>query len=146
MIDALIKLYTRDLEKLSFEIDAFQKEENLWCIEGEIKNSAGNLCLHIMGNLNHFIGAIIGGQDYVRNREAEFADKEIPRHDMIRSIEATKKSVVGSLEKMDRSLLERSYPIEVFGYEMTYQYFLIHLVAHLNYHLGQINYLRRILE
>lgn len=146
MIDSLIKLFTRDLEKLASEISAFKKEDNLWRIEGDIKNTAGNLCLHLTGNLNHFIGAVIGNTGYVRHREAEFADKHIPRPEMIRSIHETKRVVSDTLEKMNPQLLTLNYPIDVFGEKMTYEYFLIHLESHLNYHLGQINYLRRILE
>ena len=146
MIDTLIKLFTRDLEKLASEISTFKKEDNLWRIEGDIKNTAGNLCLHLTGNLNHFIGAVIGNTGYVRHREAEFTDKDIPRPEMIRSIHKTKLAVSDTLKKMDTQLLTLHYPIDVFGEKMTYVYFLIHLESHLNYHLGQINYLRRILE
>ena len=146
MIENLLRLYTRDLEKLADEISAFRKEDNLWRIEGDIKNTAGNLCLHLIGNLNHFIGAVIGKTGYVRHRETEFTNKGIPRQEMIRSVHETKLIVIDSLEKMDIQLLSSHYPIDVFGEKMTYGYFLMHLISHLNYHLGQINYLRRILE
>lgn len=146
MIDTLIKLFTRDLDKLAGEISTFKKEENLWRIKGDIKNTAGNLCLHLIGNLNHFIGTVIGNTGYVRNREAEFAEKGIPRDDLVKNIHKTKLVVIESLKKMDTQLQTLHYPIDVFGDKMTYEYFLIHLESHLNYHLGQINYLRRILE
>ncbi len=146
MIENLLRLYARDLEKLADEISAFRKEDNLWRIEGDIKNTAGNLCLHLIGNLNHFIGAVIGKTGYVRHRETEFTNKGIPRQEMIRSVHETKLIVIDSLEKMDIQLLSSHYPIDVFGEKMTYGYFLMHLISHLNYHLGQINYLRRILE
>jgi uncharacterized damage-inducible protein DinB len=146
MIENLLKLFARDLEKLADEISAFRKEDNLWRIEGDIKNTAGNLCLHLIGNLNHFIGAVIGKTGYVRHRETEFTNKGIPRQEMIRSVHETKLIVIDSLEKMDSQLLSSHYPIDVFGEKMTFGYFLMHLISHLNYHLGQINYLRRILE
>ncbi len=78
MIETLTKLYLRDLEKLRVEITSYKKEINLWKISGDIKNSAGNLCLHICGNLQHFIGATLGNSGYIRKRDEEFSRKECP--------------------------------------------------------------------
>ena len=141
-----MQLFDRDLNKLLVEIDGFTIEENLWITEGNVINSAGNLCLHIVGNLNHFIGAIIGENGYIRKREMEFSNKNIPIGELKRLISETIIIVNKSLQSFSESKLKSTYPIQVFGEDMTYEYFLIHLVAHLNYHLGQINYLRRILE
>ena len=143
---SLIDLYARDLDKLIIELNAFNNEVNLWVTQGAISNSAGNLTLHLIGNLNHFIGAIIGRTGYVRNREREFSDKDVPRDQLISSVNETKKVVLSSLQKFDEAQLKSTYPMQVFGYDMTYEYFLIHLFSHLNYHLGQINYLRRLLD
>jgi uncharacterized damage-inducible protein DinB len=145
-MEAIVKLFARDLDKLNAEITSFKNEDNLWRIEGDIKNTAGNLCLHLFGNLNHFIGAVIGDTGYVRNREAEFADKDVSRAELVRMAAETKETVLTSLKKMNKDKLESIYPIEVFGEKMTYEFFLIHLISHLNYHLGQINYLRRIFD
>ena len=145
-MEAIMQLFDRDLNKLLVEIDGFTIEENLWITEGNVINSAGNLCLHIVGNLNHFIGAIIGENGYIRKREMEFSNKNIPIGELKRLISETIIIVNKSLQSFIESKLKSTYPIQVFGEDMTYEYFLIHLVAHLNYHLGQINYLRRILE
>ena len=145
-METLIQLFDRDIEKLRLEIESFTNQENLWKTEGNISNSAGNLVLHLIGNLNHFIGAVIGNTGYVRNREAEFDDKKIDRKALLKMITDTKVVVSSSLESFNRKKLHDTYPIQVFGEDMTYEFFLIHLVAHLNYHLGQINYLRRILR
>ena len=78
MINTLLQLFQRDLEKLKTEISSYKDEKKIWVISGEVKNSAGNLCLHLCGNLQHFIGAVLGNSGYVRNRDAEFTRKNVP--------------------------------------------------------------------
>ena len=145
MIETLAKLFIRDLEKLKTEIKSYNDEKNLWKISGEIKNSAGNLCLHICGNLQHFIGATLGNSGYIRIREAEFSRKNVPAKELVEEIKHTTKIVEKTLHDLKEEELTKTFPINVFGDEMTTEFFLVHLVSHLNYHLGQINYHRRLL-
>ncbi|MCG8306565.1 MAG: DUF1572 domain-containing protein [Cytophagales bacterium] len=145
-MEELIRLFTRDLKKLSGEIEIFENPENLWAIPDGISNSAGNLCLHLIGNLNHFIGAVIGNTGYIRDRDAEFGTKDIEKDKLIEMVFETRAVVANSLKEFEPDRLKTTYPIQVFGEDMTYEFFLMHLVSHLSYHLGQINYLRRILE
>jgi uncharacterized damage-inducible protein DinB len=146
IIQSLQSLFTRDLNKLKTEIEAYQNEETIWKIDKNILNSAGNLCLHLIGNINHFIGVILGDSGYIRNRELEFSLKDVPRTELIQQIESTIEIVNSSLEKLSADDLAKEYPIEPLGYTMTTEYFLIHLIGHLEYHLGQINYHRRLLD
>lgn len=146
MIEDLITIFSRDLDRLKTEIETFQEESNLWITAGNITNTAGNLCLHLMGNVNTYIGKNIGQYHYIRNREAEFSLKGVSRQKMIEDLEKTKTIVLSTLQHMEKEKLDDIYIENVLGYEMTYRYFLIHLTAHFSYHLGQINYLRRILE
>lgn len=146
LTSTLQALFRRDLEKLKLEISQYQQEHHLWKTEGNIANSAGNLCLHLVGNLNHFIGTVLGNTGYVRQREREFSDKHVPRQEMLRMVEETMIIIEQSLGRITDSKLQKPYPIEVFGYPMTTEYFLIHLAMHLDYHLGQINYHRRLLD
>jgi len=146
MKESFVKLFNRDIEKLKTEISSFKDEKNLWKISGDIKNSAGNLCLHLCGNLQHFIGAVLGNSGYERNRDAEFSKKNVPLNELITEIELTTKVVKKTLNEMDEAILPKTYPINLFGYETTTEYFLIFLTTHLNYHLGQINYHRRMLD
>lgn len=146
MIKNLIQLFERDLDRWTKEIESYGDEKNLWTTTGQITNSAGNLTLHLAGNLKHFIGKEIGGFDYQRNREFEFGGKDVSRSELLEEIGSCKHQIIVSLEGMDDSLLKADYPVEVFGHKMTYFYFLIHLSGHLNYHLGQINYHRRLLD
>lgn len=144
--NVLIEIFDRDLAKLKAEIEAYENEGDLWSVEGEIPNSAGNLCLHLAGNLRHFFGAILGGTGYMRDRDAEFASKFVPRALLVKEVEAATSDVRSVLEKITDEDLQKNYPIEVFGHPMTTEFFVVHLATHLNYHLGQINYHRRFLS
>lgn len=146
VLEEFIKLFERDTEKLKLEINAYSKEENLWKVDGSIANSAGNLCLHLIGNMSHFVGKEIGGFEYTRDREFEFAGKNVPKSELIAGIEKLQNVVTASLEGLDESMLEKDYPLEVFGSKMTHNFFLVHLFGHFSYHLGQINYHRRLLD
>lgn len=146
MTESIKSLFTRDLNQLKKEIEAYQNEETIWKIDKNILNSAGNLSLHLVGNINHFIGSILGNSGYVRNRELEFSLKNIPRTELIEKIEKTIEVIHSSLDKVSEQDLKKEYPIEALGYIMTTEYFLIHLFGHLGYHLGQINYHRRLLD
>lgn len=141
----LIKLFTRDLNKLKEEINLYTDEEKVWEVKEGISNSGGNLCLHLCGNLQHFIGAQLGDSGYVRNRDAEFKLKNIARTKLIDEIDATLSVVNDTLEQVSKKDLDKVYPQQVFGEPMTTEYFLLHLAGHLNYHLGQINYHRRLI-
>ena len=142
----LQSLFSRDLTKLKTEIESYQNEENIWKTDKNISNSAGNLCLHLVGNLNHYIGMTLGNSGYIRNRELEFSLKDISRTKLIQQIDKTIETVSLTLKNISEEKLQKEYPAEPLGYPMTTEYFLIHLFGHLNYHLGQINYHRRLLD
>ena len=146
LIKILADLYERDLAKLKGELEHFSNASDLWLTEGDIANSAGTLTLHILGNLNHFLGAVLGDSGYVRDRDREFAERDVPREDLVASIDETRAAVRSTFEKLSEDDLTKNYPIEVFGEPMTTGYFLVHLATHLNYHLGQVNYHRRLLS
>lgn len=143
VLNSIIK---RELLKLRTEIESYQNESNLWRTEKNIANSAGNLCLHLIGNLNTYIGAILGQTGYVRNRDAEFSLKNIPRKDLIQKIEDTIRVIDQVLPTLTSAQLESEYPIIVLKEPTSTEFFLVHLASHLTYHLGQINYHRRLLD
>lgn len=144
--DTLISLFERDLNKLITEIELYENEENIWRVEKNIANSAGNLVLHLIGNLNTFIGKELGKTNYIRNRELEFAQKSVPRQELIANINDTIKVVKDSLVTVTNEELKKDYPILKFSEMTTTEYLLVHLAMHLTYHLGQINYHRRLIE
>jgi len=146
MTQPLLDLLLRDLDRLASEIQAYTNPADLWKLSGDVNNSAGNLCLHLCGNLQHFIGAVIGHSGYERNRPFEFSGKDVPVNELHQEIEATKAALQHTLPELSESDLEKPYPINVLGKEHTVQQFLLHLYGHLNYHLGQITYHRRLLN
>ncbi len=146
MVTSLQALFKRDLNRLTTEIEAYKAPENVWKLAGEISNSGGNLCMHLTGNLQHFIGQVLGQSGYVRNREAEFSATNVPRQELLTEIANTQKVVSQTLATLTPEQLAATYPIEVFGQPMTTEFFLMHLSGHLMYHLGQINYHRRLLD
>jgi len=141
----LIELYERDLGKLKDEIGQFADESDIWKTSEGITNSAGTLCLHLTGNLKHFFGAVLGGSGYIRDRDAEFTSRNIPRLEMLADIDDALDVVRSTLAGLTEDDLDKPYPIEVYGHPMTTGYFLTSLTTHFNYHLGQINYHRRLI-
>ncbi|WP_055443228.1 DinB family protein [Lacinutrix himadriensis] len=144
--DSLMKLYKRDLKALIVEVEAYKEEKNLWLVTGEITNSAGNLCLHVVGNLNAFICESLGNSGYVRKRDLEFSLKDVPKAVLIKQVEDTIIAVENTLLKLSETDLQKEYKRRIFEDTMTTEYFLMHLAMHLSYHLGQINYHRRLLD
>jgi hypothetical protein len=146
LAETLKTILSRDLLKLKSEIELYRDEKNIWLTDKGIANSGGNLCLHLIGNLNTYIGKEIGKTGYVRNRELEFSQKNIARTELVQKIEDVITVVQSSLDKLTVEELGKEYPLLVFDRETSTEYFLVHLAAHLSYHLGQINYHRRLLD
>ena len=139
-------LLLRDLQKLREEIEAYQDEALIWQNTPGITNSGGNLCLHLIGNLNTYIGKTLGNTGYVRDRDAEFSLKNISRERLLNDIDQLKTVIQKTFESLTDKQLEETYPDKLGGQSMTVVQLLLHLLAHLDYHLGQVNYLRRILS
>ncbi|WP_020569990.1 DinB family protein [Neolewinella persica] len=146
MIPILRQLLQRDLTRLHDEISAYTSEANLWITGGEITNSGGNLCLHLVGNLNTFICGELGHSGYIRDRPAEFNTKNIPRETLLRQVLETRELVDQTLANLPTDSLDEVYSVQLRPEKMTTGYFLTHLAMHLSYHLGQVNYHRRMLD
>ena len=144
------EIFERELNKLIEEIKLYSTEEKIWEITPGIKNSGGNLCMHICGNLQHFIGNVLGNSGYIRNRDKEFSVSGIPSSQLINEIEKTLEIVVSTLKSTAEIDLEEEYtafPAHLLGKEkLTKGFFLMHLISHLDYHMGQINYHRRMIS
>lgn len=144
--NVLANFYERDIYKLIDEVKLFNSDENLWKTQGSVKNSAGNLVLHIIGGLNHFIGATLANSGYVRKRDEEFATKGIERKVFIKQLEELIPMINKALNALSPEDMNENFPIVFDKPGTSVTYVLVQLLAHLNYHLGQVNYLRRILE
>ncbi|MCC6840716.1 MAG: DUF664 domain-containing protein [Flavobacteriales bacterium] len=142
----LLALFQRDLHILRKEIGSFTREADLWRTLPGITNSAGNLCLHLCGNLRHYLGHVLGGEDYVRDRPREFSAKDLPKAHLLEEIDRTMASVERGLALVGEEALGSSFPVPLPVEASSTGHFLLHLYGHFNLHLGQVNYLRRILE
>ena len=145
MNDDIRRLMTRELEAFAREVELFPDDESLWRTVPGVTNSAGNLALHVCGNLKHFVGAVLGGTGYVRARAAEFATRSGRREDVARQVREAADIVSAVLPRVPRSALEAPYPEPHDGIQLRCDRFLLHLCAHLAFHLGQAGYLRRVL-
>jgi hypothetical protein len=146
IVNSIKSIFIRDLSKLKGEIESYPNENSIWEIRSDINNSAGNLTLHLIGNLNTYIGAELNKTGYIRNRELEFTLKNIPRVQLIQSIEATISLIENVLDQLSVKDLKKEYPTLIWEKKTSTEYVLIHLTTHLAYHLGQINYHRRLLN
>lgn len=142
----LIELLTGNLRKLIDELQQYPDERRIWVTDKQISNAAGNLCLHLAGNLNHFIGATLGNTGYQRNRDAEFSLKDIPRSELISGLEATILMIDKTLPAITNEQLQQDFPLQWNNRTVSVEFMLIHLSGHLAYHLGQVNYHRRLLS
>lgn len=139
-LDAVIR---RDLNCLKRELEQYPDEKDIWRVPPGISNSAGTLTLHLVGNLRHFIGAQYGATGYVRDRDAEFARRDVPRTELLALIDAAMKDLDKALPNIDADTLEGDYPLKIANASVGTADFLMHLAGHLTYHLGQVDYHRR---
>jgi hypothetical protein len=141
----LAALFERDLKKLVQQVRGYTDEDSVWHTAPGISNSAGNLMLHLEGNQREYIGRLLGGIPYVRTRDLEFSLKGIPLAEIASRLEEVVKFVPYILGRLTEEQLGALYPQPQEGARISTQKFLIHLHGHLNYHLGQIDYHRRML-
>jgi hypothetical protein len=137
------ELFIRYIDQMKEEISAYKDEADIWKLTGSINNSPGTLTLHMCGNLQHFVGAVIGNTEYVRNRDEEFAKKNASRNDLLTELEVTRNIVDAEFDNLDDDRLEEKFPSTHFGEDISYGYALSRLISHFAYHVGQINYHRR---
>jgi uncharacterized damage-inducible protein DinB len=138
-------LLIRELTAFSRELELFQDESLIWKVVPGVSNSAGTLALHVCGNLQHFLGAVLGHTGYVRNRDLEFADRGVSRAMLLSELRTTADVVDAVLTRLPEDSLAADYPAVPGGYRVATGLFLLHLCAHLAHHLGQAGYLRRTL-
>lgn len=143
LIEAVAAILDRDLEALGREVSAYPDDAALWQLPEGLLNSAGTLVLHLTGNIQHFLGARLGETGYVRDRSAEFASRGVPRAALLRQVEAARAAVLTAAEKLTDDVLEKDYPEVVGGMRVGTGEYLVHLVSHFGYHLGQVDYHRR---
>ena len=146
MVNAFKEIFERDIDKVRQEISLYSNETNIWRVSQSISNSGGNLCLHLIGNLKTYIGVGLAKVPYTRQRDLEFTRKNVPREVLLQEIVEAKELVTQGLNNLNDLQLNEPYPMLVWEKPTETSFTLIHLAVHLNYHLGQINYHRRLLD
>jgi hypothetical protein len=144
LIPAVRAIFERDLNTLRREVEAYSSDQQLWQIVPGLTNSAGTLVVHLAGNLQHYLGARLAGNGYVRNRDAEFSRRDVPRATLISEIEAAREAVRAGLAALSEAQLAEEYPEVIAGARLITGVYLLHLTTHLTYHLGQVDYHRRV--
>jgi hypothetical protein len=139
----LAELFARDITRVIQELQAFPTTESVWQTAPGVTNAAGTLALHLEGNLREYIGRQLGRIAYVRQRPLEFSTRGVERDELVARLEAVHAQIPRVIAALSDAQLEAIYPEEFHGTPMTTRQFLIHLEAHLNYHHGQMDYLRR---
>ena len=138
------RVLVRDVNAVRRELEAYPDEASVWALPPGVANSGGTLALHLAGNLQHFFGAVLGGAGYKRDRAAEFAKRDVPRSALIVELEAAIVSVGLGISQVSEARLAEEFPEAIAGHRIVTGEWLIHLVAHTGYHLGQIDYHRRL--
>lgn len=143
--EKLISLFQRDLSKVIVELESYANEDDLWENLPGTTNSGGNLAQHLVGNLKSFIGNPFGKIDYVRDRESEFSARLFTREELIIQLQSTSAIVASAVASISAVQSQEQYPVEIKVIEpdQPVEYVIYYLLAHLSYHLGQINYHRR---
>jgi uncharacterized damage-inducible protein DinB len=134
----------RELRALRRSVEAYPDDASIWAHPKGIPNPGGTLALHIAGNLQHFIGALLGNTGYQRDRDAEFSSRGVPRAAILSEIAAAERAVEHGLDALTESALAEPYPQQIAGRTVRTFDFVAHLVAHTAYHLGQLDYHRRV--
>lgn len=141
--DIVRQLVVRELTSLKREIAAYPDDASVWALPPGIANSAGTLALHCAGNIQHFIGSRLAGTGYVRNRDLEFSQRDVPRSEILSELDRA----IAAAEKIHErasSGLPAVFPDPFGGKQVHTDVMLVHLAAHLAYHVGQVDYHRRL--
>jgi uncharacterized damage-inducible protein DinB len=143
MKSALRTALTRDLRGVRRELEAYPDDASVWRVIPGVPNTGGTLALHLAGNLQHFFGAILGHDGYQRDRDAEFARRDVPRQELLAQIDAASGAVERTLDRLPVEAVFAPYPEPIAKRTISTDVFLVHLATHLAYHLGQLDYHRR---
>jgi hypothetical protein len=141
---AMAAVISRELKTIERELNAYPSEPQIWELPAGLPNSAGTLALHAAGNLQHFVGAVLGGSSYVRDRDAEFSRRGVPRAELVEGLHRADRAVLETLASMEQARFAQEYPLPVANRRVNTGEFIMHLATHLAYHAGQLDFHRRI--
>jgi hypothetical protein len=145
LLEELKTILLRDIAGVERELDLYPDDESVWKNLPGLPNSAGNLILHLAGGSQYFFGTALGNTSYVRNREAEFTKKDIPRHELKKELLGARQAVLAGFAAMTEEKLEQPFPVRITDTDLSTRLTILQLVTHIAYHLGQVDYHRRVI-
>jgi uncharacterized damage-inducible protein DinB len=114
-------------------------DEQIWLRSGENSNAAGNLCLHLAGNVRQWIIHGVGGKPDIRVRAREFqARGGVSRAELLERLRSTVEEACGVIEACEPAGLLRT--VRPQNYDVTVLEAIYHVVEHFAQHTGQILY------
>ena len=134
----------RDLKCLRRQVEAYPDERDLWQTPPGVSNSAGNLAMHLAGNIQHFVGMHLGGSSYQRDRDAEFSSRHVSRTELLGAIDASIDAVEQTMPRVTDEQMDKADGIRMGDTTFMTGEFVMHLISHFGYHLGQVDYHRRV--
>ena len=140
----ILPFLRRELRSLRLELEAYPDEQLLWVHPPGLPNAAGTLALHLAGNLRHYVGALLGGNGYIRNRDEEFAARDVPRAVLLEHIAEAEAAVASTLPLLSEAQMSLPFPEPIREHYLQTGELLVQLAVHLAYHLGQVSYHRRL--
>jgi hypothetical protein len=143
LLDELRTFLLRDIAGIERELELYPDDKSVWVNVTGLPNSAGNLILHVSGSLQHFFGATLGNTGYLRNREAEFAKRDVPRTELRKELAGARHGVLSAFENLTEIRLEQPFPARITDTELSTRLTILQLITHVSYHLGQLDYHRR---
>ena len=144
LIDIIKTIVLREIAAVERSVEAYPDDESLWILPAGLPNAGGTLVLHLAGNLQHYFGAVLGGSAYKRDRPAEFSRRDVPRAELLSELAAARVAVERTIPQLTADVLAAPYPERIAGHVLMTDVFLVHLASHLAYHLGQLDYHRRV--
>jgi hypothetical protein len=144
LLENLEMLYLREVATLGRELDLYSDDRSVWRELPGLPNPAGTLFLHLSGSLQYFFGAVLGKSGYVRDRAAEFSKRDVPRSEIKRELARARQGVKAGFANLTEEHLGQVFPVQYADAEVSTQLTLLQFLSHLTYHLGQIDYHRRV--
>jgi Protein of unknown function (DUF1572) len=144
LLEELKTILLRDISGVERELDLYPDDSSVWKTVSGLPNPAGNLILHLAGNLQYFFGTTLGNTGYVRNRDAEFTKRDVPRSELRKELAGSRQGVLAAFERLSENALEQPYPVKITDTDFSTRLAVLQLITHLAYHLGQIDYHRRV--
>lgn len=144
LLKELETLYLREVAALERELDLYPDDASVWKELPGLPNAAGTLFLHLSGSLQYFFGAVLGNSGYVRDRAAEFSKRSVPRDEIRQELRGARQGVIAAFANLTEDQLKQVFPIQYADAKLSTQLTLLQFLSHLAYHLGQIDYHRRV--